>query len=132
MEPAIDGMRDGKEQMSTGAARSKAVERLLHAYVFRPGTPAQRREFQKGETNFIQLARACRRPTLRVTTSIPASNKTVDSPMASSFTSEYLTMSEYLTQLLLQNSNELLPIGPTLALNIILGHHFEALTYELA
>ena len=51
--------------------------------------------------------------------------------MMSSFTSEYLTMSEYLTRLLLQIAPHLLPIGPTLAVNIILGHHSEALAYEL-
>ena len=91
MEPAMDGMRDGKEQMSTGAARSQDNERLLHAYAFLPGTPAQRRELQKGKTNFIQFSLGLSRPKLGVTTSIPASNKTVDSPMMPSFTSEYLT-----------------------------------------
>jgi hypothetical protein len=36
MEPALDGMRDGKEQMSTGAARSKAVRDCCMSTPFAP------------------------------------------------------------------------------------------------
>jgi len=39
-------------------------------------------------------------------------------------------MSEYLTWLLPQNSTEFAQIGPTLAVNIILRHHFEASVHE--
>jgi len=102
-------MREGKEHVSTGAVKSSQIrvqgsKRLSHAYVSLPGTP--------GSTPGASKRRK---------------SKTIGNSIMSSFTSEYLTMSEYLTRLLPQNSTEFAQIAPTLAVNIILGHHFEVL-----
>ena len=65
---------------------------------FCPDTRLNHREFQKRQNQFYTISPGVSPPKAGVTMSIPASNKTLGSLMMSSFTSEYLTMSEYFTR----------------------------------